>query len=212
MPVLIFDPKPDQRTARPPSISMAAAMLWAGQIPISVWRRTSRRRRTAWWFRWIIRWPRKRTSRSLWNRIMPRWPGCSKMPRQFGVDPARIAIWATARAAAMPPCWRLPQATGSEFKIAYQCLIYPMLDDRTGSTHRMPPHMGHFVWTEAANRFGWSSLLGVPAGSASAPPGLGSRPRGKFERACRPPSSAWARSISSAKKTWSMRSGWFCRG
>jgi acetyl esterase/lipase len=46
-----------------------------------------------------------------------------------------------------------------------------MLDDRTGSTHRVPPHIGHFVWTEAANRFGWSSMLGIPAGSPSVPPG-----------------------------------------
>jgi acetyl esterase/lipase len=46
-----------------------------------------------------------------------------------------------------------------------------MLDDRTGSTRRVPPHIGHFVWTEAANRFGWSSLLGIPAGSSSVPSG-----------------------------------------
>jgi acetyl esterase/lipase len=46
-----------------------------------------------------------------------------------------------------------------------------MLDDRTASTRTMPPYMGHFLWTPAANRFGWSSLLGMPAGSASPPPG-----------------------------------------
>jgi len=45
-----------------------------------------------------------------------------------------------------------------------------MLDDRTGSTREMPPHIGHYLWTPASNRFGWTSLLGVPAGSAVVPP------------------------------------------
>jgi acetyl esterase/lipase len=31
--------------------------------------------------------------------------------------------------------------------------------------------MGQFIWTDAANRFGWSSLLGIPAGSSSVPTG-----------------------------------------
>lgn len=58
-----------------------------------------------------------------------------------------------------------------DFPVAFQCLIYPMLDDRTGSIRRVPPFIGHFLWTEADNRFGWSSLLGVQAGSPSVPPG-----------------------------------------
>jgi acetyl esterase/lipase len=31
--------------------------------------------------------------------------------------------------------------------------------------------MGHFLWTASDNRLAWSSLLGVPAGSASVPAG-----------------------------------------
>ena len=45
-----------------------------------------------------------------------------------------------------------------------------MLDDRTGSTRQMPPYLGHYLWTPASNRFGWTSLLGVSAGSAAVPP------------------------------------------
>jgi acetyl esterase/lipase len=52
-----------------------------------------------------------------------------------------------------------------------QVMIYPMLDDRTGSSRTVAPHLGAFVWDAAANRFGWSSLLGVPAGSAAVPRG-----------------------------------------
>src|SRR4029077_12713379 len=48
-------------------------------------------------------------------------------------------------------------------------LIYPQLDDRTGSTNPAPPAIGNFLWTASANRLAWSSLLGVPAGSSKVP-------------------------------------------
>jgi hypothetical protein len=53
-----------------------------------------------------------------------------------------------------------------------QALVYPMLDDRTGSTRPGPPQVGQILWRPADNRFGWTSLLGVPAGSANTPAGL----------------------------------------
>ncbi len=55
--------------------------------------------------------------------------------------------------------------------IAFQALIYPMLDDRTGSIRQAPPWQGALVWTPASNRYGWTSLLGVPAGSPQVPEG-----------------------------------------
>ena len=53
----------------------------------------------------------------------------------------------------------------------FQVLLYPMLDDRTGSSKAVPASMGQFVWNAACNRFGWSALLGMPAGSAQVPAG-----------------------------------------
>jgi acetyl esterase/lipase len=53
--------------------------------------------------------------------------------------------------------------------ICFQLLIYPQLDDRTGSSHPAPPAIGNFLWTASANRLAWSSLLGVPAGSSRVP-------------------------------------------
>jgi acetyl esterase/lipase len=90
---------------------------------------------------------------------------------QLGVDAARIAISGDSAGGGHAAALAIAARDRKEFPIAFQCLIYPMLDDRTGSTRRVPPHIGHFVWTEAANTFGWSSLLGVPAGSSSVPPG-----------------------------------------
>ncbi len=49
-----------------------------------------------------------------------------------------------------------------EFAPEGQVLIYPMLDYRTG-TDKSPYHnefAGEFVWTAAANRFGWNTLRG----------------------------------------------------
>ena len=53
--------------------------------------------------------------------------------------------------------------------ICFQLLIYPQLDDRTGSSRPAPPAIGNFLWTASANRLAWSSLLGVPAGSSKVP-------------------------------------------
>ena len=89
----------------------------------------------------------------------------------LGVDAARIAVCGDSAGGGHAAALTIAARDRGEFPIAFQCLLYPMLDDRTGSTRHMPPHVGHFVWTEAANRFGWSSLLGVPAGSASVPVG-----------------------------------------
>jgi acetyl esterase/lipase len=35
----------------------------------------------------------------------------------------------------------------------------------------VPSHIGEFIWTAQSNVFGWTSLLGVPAGSDKVPPG-----------------------------------------
>jgi acetyl esterase/lipase len=89
----------------------------------------------------------------------------------LGADPARIAVMGDSAGGGHAAMLAIATRDRKEFKLAYQCLIYPMLDDRTGSTRHPPPPIGHFVWTEAANRFGWSSLLGVAAGSATVPAG-----------------------------------------
>jgi acetyl esterase/lipase len=57
----------------------------------------------------------------------------------------------------------------NEVPIVFQLLIYPGLDDRTGSSRLAPPAVGHFMWNASANRLAWSSLLGVPAGSSRVP-------------------------------------------
>ncbi len=90
---------------------------------------------------------------------------------RLGIDPSRIAVMGDSAGGGHAAMLTIAARDRREFPLAYQCLIYPVLDDRTGSTRELPPIMGHFLWTPAANRFAWASLLGIPPGSASPPPG-----------------------------------------
>lgn len=89
----------------------------------------------------------------------------------LGVDPARIAIMGESAGGGLAAMLAIAARDRASVPICYQVLIYPMLDDRTGSTRRVPPFIGTIGWNEAGNVYGWSSLLGRPAGSASVPHG-----------------------------------------
>ncbi len=90
---------------------------------------------------------------------------------ELGVDPDRIAIMGESAGGGLAAMLAIAARNRGEVPIVFQVLIYPMLDDRTGSTRSVPPFMGQFIWTRQNNRFGWSALLGEPAGSVSVPPG-----------------------------------------
>jgi acetyl esterase/lipase len=90
---------------------------------------------------------------------------------QLGVDRKRIAIGGESAGGGHSAMLAIAARDRKEYPIAFQLLIYPMLDDRTASTRAVPPEIGTFVWTRQSNVFGWTSLLGVPAGSANVPKG-----------------------------------------
>ncbi|GAA3703872.1 hypothetical protein GCM10022268_11850 [Sphingomonas cynarae] len=87
----------------------------------------------------------------------------------LGVDPARIAIGGASAGGGHAAMLAFAARDRSAVRPACQILIYPMLDDRTGSSRPARPGTGQFIWTAASNRFGWSSLLGMPAGGAQVP-------------------------------------------
>jgi acetyl esterase/lipase len=89
----------------------------------------------------------------------------------LGIDRKRIAIGGESAGGGHTAALAIAARDRKEIPIAFQLLIYPMLDDRTGSSHPVPPYIGNFVWTPECNVFGWSSILGVAAGSPNVPAG-----------------------------------------
>jgi acetyl esterase/lipase len=89
----------------------------------------------------------------------------------LGVDRTRIAVMGESAGGGHAAMLAIAARDRGEVPLAFQLLIYPMLDDRTGSTHRLPAYLGAYVWVPESNRFGWTSLLGVPAGSRVVPAG-----------------------------------------
>lgn len=90
---------------------------------------------------------------------------------QLGVDTRRIAVMGESAGGGHAAMLAIAVRDLKEFSLAAQILLYPMLDDRTGSSRSVPAHIGAYIWTPASNRFGWSCLLGQPAGGRTVPYG-----------------------------------------
>jgi acetyl esterase/lipase len=89
----------------------------------------------------------------------------------LGADPKRIALMGESAGGGHAAMLAIAARDRGEVPVIYQALTYPMLDDRTGSTRAVPPHIGAFIWRAVENAFGWSCFLGVPAGSQTVPYG-----------------------------------------
>jgi acetyl esterase/lipase len=89
----------------------------------------------------------------------------------LGVDRSRIALLGASAGGGHAAALAIAARDRGEIPICYQVLIYPMLDDRTGSTRMPPAFIGTFGWSASDNKLGWTSLLGGPAGSKSVPEG-----------------------------------------
>jgi acetyl esterase/lipase len=90
---------------------------------------------------------------------------------ELGADPDRIALQGGSSGGGHAAMLAIAARDRGEVPVVFQSLIYPMLDDRTGSSRQLPAHIGAFVWTAESTRFGWTSFLGVPAGSDTVPAG-----------------------------------------
>lgn len=88
----------------------------------------------------------------------------------LNIDPDKIAIGGESAGGGHAAQLAIA-ARDRNIPIAFQVLIYPMLDDRTGGVHPVPDHIGNFIWTAESNQFAWSSYLGQPAGEEEPPYG-----------------------------------------
>jgi len=77
----------------------------------------------------------------------------------LGVDPGRIAVGGDSAGGGLAACLAQLVHDRGELSLAFQLLVYPMLDDRTvlRADHA---GTGRFVWSPVSNRFGWTAYLG----------------------------------------------------
>jgi acetyl esterase/lipase len=88
---------------------------------------------------------------------------------ELGVDPARLGVMGGSAGGGHAALLAITARDRGEVPLRFQTLIYPMLDDRTGTTRQPAPHAGRLVWTAASNHFGWQCFLGVAPGGANVP-------------------------------------------
>jgi acetyl esterase/lipase len=87
----------------------------------------------------------------------------------LGVLADRIAIGGSSAGAGLAAGLALMAHDRGELPVAFQLLIYPMLDDRTALRTDVDVP-GARLWNNKCNRFGWSSYLQKPPGSADVHP------------------------------------------
>jgi triacylglycerol lipase len=89
---------------------------------------------------------------------------------ELGVDATRIAIGGASAGGGLTAGLALLTRDRGEVPLAFQLLIYPMLDDRTVTSAEPHPYTGEYIWTADANRFGWTALLGQEPGGPDVSP------------------------------------------
>jgi acetyl esterase/lipase len=87
---------------------------------------------------------------------------------EVGVDRSRIAVGGASAGGGIAAALTQLALDRGEVPVAFQLLVYPMLDDRT-VTRRDHDTRGVRVWTPRSNRFGWTSYLGREPGGATVP-------------------------------------------
>ncbi len=89
---------------------------------------------------------------------------------ELGVDRGRIAVTGESAGGGLAAATVLLARDRAQYAVAFQHLVFPMLDDRTTTQSDASPHLGEFVWTRDANVFGWTALLGRAPGGADISP------------------------------------------
>jgi triacylglycerol lipase len=95
---------------------------------------------------------------------------CFANAENEGFDAARIGVMGESAGGGFAAALALLARDRGEHELAFQHLIYPMLDDRTGVTSEPHDYAGEFVWPAENNRFGWGALLGREPGGADVSP------------------------------------------
>lgn len=89
---------------------------------------------------------------------------------QLGVDANNIGLMGDSAGAGVAAALALLARDRGGPTLAFQNLMFPMLDDRTVVEAERNPVTGEFIWTRENNDFGWRALLGCKPGSVDVSP------------------------------------------
>lgn len=82
---------------------------------------------------------------------------------ELGIDKARIGVMGESAGGGLAAALALMARDRCMYRLAFQHLIYPMIDDRTCAAEPHPI-AGEFIWPPENNTFGWTALLGHEPG------------------------------------------------
>lgn len=85
---------------------------------------------------------------------------------ELNIDTSHIIVGGESAGGGLAAALALLARDRGTHPIAYQYLIYPMIDDRTAVDPNVSPYAGQFIWPQSSNLFGWTSLLDCAPGSA----------------------------------------------
>jgi acetyl esterase/lipase len=86
----------------------------------------------------------------------------------LGVDPTRIVLGGASAGGGLAAGTALLARDRGEVDLAFQLLIFPMIDDRAVTPSSNEIDLGS-VWNRDANRYGWAAYLGDRAASDDVP-------------------------------------------
>ena len=87
---------------------------------------------------------------------------------RLGIDAKRIAVGGGSAGGGLAAALAQKVKDQGKIKLAFQLLVYPMLDDRT-VVHFTQQQKRFLVWTQESNRFSWESYLSQTCGIVETP-------------------------------------------
>lgn len=88
---------------------------------------------------------------------------------ELGADRSRVAVMGESAGGGHAAILAIKARDRGEIPLVFQSLVYPMIDDRTGSLVQPPAHIATVGWSPAENRLGWESFLGMEPGGPDVP-------------------------------------------
>lgn len=88
---------------------------------------------------------------------------------ELDIDRRRIGVMGESAGGGLAAALALMARDRGDYPLAFQHLVYPMLDDRT-CVADANPHSGEFIWHRENNLFGWTALLARKPGEADVSP------------------------------------------